>query len=152
QARDPGRLDPMPMSPSTAAAWQSLSVNLKKLRTTWPMGGWSWDTRMGCVTSSFSTQYEAEARASAAQGLPLEWTQVTLAKAPARLRDLAERTGGVRSGQLVLTGGPLDGMFAYGLWWPWGNGHTISLRIGLADIEPEREPYPQFRDLFGVET
>jgi len=141
----------MPMSPSTAAAWQSLSQNLKKLRASWPMRGWSWDARMTCITSSFSIQFEAEARASAAQGLPMEWTQATLTKAPARLRDLAERSGGVRSGQFVLTGGPLDGLFAFGLWWPWGNGQTISLRVGLADLEADREPYPQFRDLFAVQ-
>ena len=135
-----------------SVAWQSLSEGLKKLRANWPMRGWSWDTRMSCITSSFSIQYEPDARAAAAQALPLEWTQVTLARAPVRLRDLAERTGGVRSGQLVLTGGPLDGLFAFGLWWPWGNGQTISLRVGLADIEAEREPYPQFRDLFSVEA
>src|SRR5690348_16531122 len=105
----------MPMSSSVSQAWQPLTEGLRKLRLSWPMRGWSWDSRMVCITSSFSVQFEDEARAAAAMAMPTEWNAATLAKAPARVRDLAERTGGVRSGQLVLTGGPLEGLFTYGL-------------------------------------
>ena len=42
------------------------------------------------------------------------------------------------------------GVLAYGLWWPWGDGVTISLRIGL-DIGVMDEPYPRFREVFGVQ-
>jgi hypothetical protein len=56
----------------------------------------------------------------------------------------------VRTGQRVLSQGPLDGLTAYGLWWPWGNGKTVSLRIGLADVDPGVEPFLKFRNLFGV--
>jgi hypothetical protein len=36
------------------------------------------------------------------------------------------------------------------LWWPWGDGTTTSLRIGLADVDPASSRYARFRDVFGV--
>ena len=129
--------------------WQGLLDALSRLRAKWPRRGWSWDTRLNCVTSSFSTDIEAEARAIAREALSVEWTSTTLGTAPPRIRDLAERSGGLRSGQALLSAGPVAGVLAYGLWWPWGDGVTVSLRVGL-DIPIMQEPYPRFRDVFGV--
>lgn len=140
----------MPMSPTKLKAWLELADGLGKLRSTWPMRGWSWDNRLSCVTSSFSTQVEDAARLSAAQGLPVEWTSAGLAKGPARLREFAAQMGDVRSGQLLLTAGNVDDLFAFGLWWPWGNGSTISLRVGLGFVDASHEPSQQLRDLFAV--
>jgi hypothetical protein len=138
------------MSPTKLKAWMDLAEGLGKLKSTWPMRGWSWDNRLTCVTSSFSTQVEDAARLSAAQGLPVEWTPASLAKAPVRLRELATQYGDVRSGQLLLTAGNIEGLFAFGLWWPWGNGNTISLRVGLGFVDAAHEPSQQLRDLFNV--
>jgi hypothetical protein len=82
--------------------------------------------------------------------LPTEWTSATIGEAPPTLKDLVERLGGVRRGQLVLAHEPLAGLTAFGLWWPWGNGKVTSLRVGLAGVEPQAEPYLRFRKLFGV--
>jgi hypothetical protein len=137
------------MQPGGADPWQQLLGALTRLRSRWPRRGWSWDTRLNCVTSSFSTDVEAEARAIAREALPVEWNTSTLSTAPPRMRDLAERCGGLRSGQFLLAAGPIVGVFAYGLWWPWGDGVTVSLRIGL-DIPVMQDPYPRFRELFSV--
>src|SRR5262245_18831412 len=137
--------------PSSQDAWGEVFEGLKKLRNAWPMRGWSWDNRLSCVTSSFGVQFEGEARTATGHGLPTEWSASSLSRAPVRLRELADRYGDVRAGQLLFTGGSLEGNFAFGLWWPWGNGATISLRVGLADVHVNREPYPRFRELFGVE-
>ena len=56
----------------------------------------------------------------------------------------------MRQGQLILAAGPFAGLHAFGLWWPWGDNETISLRVGLCDVDPNREPYVRFRDVFGV--
>jgi len=46
--------------------------------------------------------------------------------------DVAEATGGVRSDQLLYAAPEVDGLIAYGLWWPWGGeGTNISMRVGL---------------------
>ena len=129
--------------------WQPLLDGLTRLRTAWPRRGWSWDTRLSCVTSSINSDLEAQCRAIALDALPAEWTATSLATAPPKIRDLAERAGGLRAGQTVFSAGPLAGVLAYGLWWPWGDGVTISLRVGL-DIPVMQQPYPHFRELFGT--
>jgi hypothetical protein len=130
--------------------WEPLVSAAKRLKAEWPSRGFTWDTRLNCISSSFSAQFETKARTAMAALLREEFTPATLAKAPPRLREVAERSGGLRSGQLLLMGGPFGFTTAYGLWWPWGDGETISLRVGLVDVDPMREPYPTFRDAFGV--
>ena len=38
----------------------------------------------------------------------------------------------------MLSTGPINGLMVFGLWWPWGDGETTSLRVGLADVEQRR--------------
>lgn len=131
-------------------AWQSLFDSLGLMKASWPTRGWSWDPRLLCITSSFTVEQEPAARAATRIALQNEWTSATLLRAPQALRDVVERAGGIRQGQIALSTGPVNGLLAYGLWWPWGDGETVSLRVGLADVDPNREPYIRFRDVFGV--
>lgn len=131
-------------------AWQPLFESLGRMKAAWPTRGWSWDARLMCVTSSFTTEQEPAARKAAQMALHNEWTSATLVRAPQALRDVVERAGGIRQGQLALSSGPINGLLVYGLWWPWGDGETVSLRVGLADVDPNREPYLRFRDVFNV--
>ena len=137
------------MQPGGADPWQPMLESFARLRQKWPRRGWSWDPRLNCCTSSFSVDVESQARTIAREALPVEWVVSTLASAPPRVRDLADRSGGLRSGQALLSFGPVAGVLAYGLWWPWGDGVTVSLRVGL-DVPVMHEPYPRFRDVFGV--
>jgi hypothetical protein len=131
-------------------AWLPLFESLGRMKAAWPTRGWSWDPRLLCVTSSFTIEQEPAARKATQLALQEEWTTATIARAPALLRDVVERAGGIRQGQLALSAGPFNGLLAYGLWWPWGDGETISLRVGLADVDPNREPSGRFRDVFAV--
>jgi hypothetical protein len=140
-------MDPFPKDP-----WQTMLDKMRKLRETWPSRGWSWDGRLNCIASSFSMEFESKARTSVHVALPVEYTSTTIGQASQRLRDLAERTGGLRTGQFLLVGEPAGSAVPFGLWWPWGDGETISLRIGLADLDAMREPFPRLRDVFGVST
>lgn len=124
--------------------------SLAKMKSTWPTRGWSWDPRLMCCTSSFTVEQEPQARKATASALQNEWTASTISRGPQQLRDVVERAGGVRQGQLVLSTGPVSGLIVYGLWWPWGDAETVSLRVGLAEVDPNREPYIRFRDVFGV--
>ncbi len=135
---------------TTAEQWRPLFDAFTRLRTTWPARGWSWDSRLNSVTSSFNMEFEDKARACVVDALPLEWTPATLSTAPPRLRAVAEKSGGLRTGQLLVSAGPHGGLLAYGLWWPWRDGDTISLRIGLADVEPSTQASVRLRDVFGV--
>ena len=74
----------------------------------------------------------------------------TLPGAAEGVRDLVEKCGGLRATQLVFWGGGDDAAGPFGLWWPWGDGTTVSLRIGLHDVDIPKERYPRLRDVFGI--
>jgi hypothetical protein len=126
-----------------------LLADLGRLRQSWPKRGWSWDTRLACVASSFVVDLTAEARAAARLALPVEFVSSTLKNAPPAVREVVEQTGGLRADQFILCSEPTLVGFAYGLWWPWGDDTTISLRIGLAGRALQSEIF-RFRELFGA--
>lgn len=128
---------------------QRLFEALGLLRTAWPGGGWSWDNRLSCAASSFSVELSREARAAADLALRREWTRHTLRQAPALVREVAEQSGGVRDDQFLLATDPVEGLIGFGLWWPWGDEVTISLRVGLAGAGAE-SLQERLRNLFGA--
>lgn len=120
-----------PMQSKTSASLQQLWEGLTRLRDGWPGRGWSWDNRFQALASSISTELGTTARAATMLALPLEWTEGTLRNAPPSVQDIATQTGGVRSDQVVFTANAVGGVTPFGLWWPWNNGITVSLRVGL---------------------
>lgn len=116
----------------TKSAIQPIFETLSALRKEWVMTGWSWDARNSCVCSSFGADQEERALAAIQLAFPLEYDAGTLKTAEPEVQDLADRTGGLRSDQLLFAKKPVSYTFAYGLWWPWGDDLTISFRIGLA--------------------
>src|SRR5436190_1640174 len=92
-----------------------------------------------CVSSFFKAQV-VQATEAAAVALPEEWTPSTLAGASPAVRGVAARTGGIRSSQRLLSSAAVEGLLGVGLWWPWGDGGTISLRVGLAGTGPVAVP------------
>jgi hypothetical protein len=141
----------MANGPFGGERWSALFGAMKELRASWPSRGWSWDKRLSCVTSSFSAELDAKARAAAAIALPIEWTSTTIQRAAAPLRDLAERAGGLRPGQFLLVSNSLDAAYGYGLWWPWGDGMTTSMRVGLGGPHATQDALQRLRDVFSVE-
>jgi hypothetical protein len=131
-------------------SWQPVFESLARMKASWPTRGWSWDSRLSCCTSSFTTEQEPQARQATQLAMQQEWNSATIARGPQGLRDVVERAGGIRQGQLALSTGPVNGLLVFGLWWPWGDAETVSLRVGLADVDPNREPFIRFRDVFGV--
>ena len=142
----------MASGPFGADSWSALFVTMKVLRTSWPSRGWSWDGRFSCITSTFNVELQAQARAAVLVALPNEWTSTTIQRAPPPLRDLAERTGGLREGQMILVSAAVGASYCYGLWWPWGDGITTSFRIGLGGNQVPQDTFQRLRDVFGVEA
>ena len=133
-------------------ALQPLFDRLAAIKSSFPTQQWTWDARFEMVAATFASKVEAQARASAALGLPDAWTPGTLAQAPAGPRAMCEDSGGLRPGQLLLSGAEVAGVAPFGLWWPWGSGTTLTLRIGLAGSAISAEHHAQLRAAFGVAT
>lgn len=129
--------------------WQPLLDSLTRLRDSWPAPPWSWDARFSTVASSFAIELEPTVRASARLAFPRGWTTKSLETAPDPYRALAARTG-LRSNQRLLGGDELSSPGLFGLWWPWGGGDKITLRIGIIDLVGTAEPLPRIRELFGA--
>jgi len=131
--------------------WQPLLDRLTQLRDTWPAPPWTWDARFSTIASSFAVELEPAVRTSARLAYPRGWTAKSIDTAPPELRALAERTG-LRAGQRLLAGDELSSPGLFGLWWPWGGGDKITLRIGILDVAANAAPLPKIRELFGVTT
>ena len=104
---------------------------LRGLRKTWPARGWSYDDRFECVASSFDADFAPQARLLLASLFRETISERTLPAASEAIREVAARTGGVRASQLIFAAPPVNGVTPYGLWWPWEEAQTISLRVGL---------------------
>lgn len=113
------------------ALHQPISDGFRRLRASWPHRGWSYDDRFECVASSFSADFAPEARGLLAPLFPHAITAKALPTASASIREIAERTGGLRAAQMLYAAEPVSHLTPYGLWWPWEEAQTISLRIGL---------------------
>jgi hypothetical protein len=128
--------------------WKLLVDKLVLLRDSWPSPPWTWDGRFHTIAATFSSEQQPEVRASAVQAFPRGWTTKSLDTAPAELRAIADRTGGLRSGQRLLAGDELFAPKLFGLWWPWGGGDKITLRIGIDGVDGASEPMVTIRRLF----
>jgi hypothetical protein len=136
--------------PTPDEAWETVFGTLERLRDRWPSSDWSYDRRLKCVASSIPMSGESTARAAFADVLPGVWSTATLPGAPDAIRVFSETCGGVRAAQQLLWGGEADGPGAFGLWWPWGDGTTVTLRIGLHGVDLPKQRYPRLRDVFGI--
>lgn len=117
----------LPMGSQTDQLFQTLA----NLKSRWPKGGWTWDYRFSTVASSFHVDLSDDAERALAGLLPNEYNYRSIANAPPVLRDVVEAAGGVRTDQRVFSTAQNGRLMAYGLWWPWGDEITISLRVGL---------------------
>jgi len=41
-------------------------------------------------------------------------------------------------------------MTPFAMWWPWGDGSRVSIRLGVAGSDRSKELYPLVRSLFGI--
>lgn len=138
------------MKKEEASSSQPLLDLLARVKAGWPGPAWQWDDRFGCVLSTIPKADEAKARAATTAHLASVWTTGTLESAPPSLRTLCGSVGGLRPGQTMLGAGPADGRHAYALFWPWGNGAMISVRLGIAPAERGDPALDALRALFGL--
>jgi hypothetical protein len=122
-----------------SSASEQLFAELLRFKGAWLKGGWSWDYRFSTVASSFHVDVSEEARGIVLGYLQDEFTMKTVSNAPAAIREVAEAAGGIRTDQRIYSSRPSGRLLAYGMWWPWGDELTISLRVGLAGYVRESD-------------
>jgi hypothetical protein len=133
-----------------ASPHQPILDGFARLRAAWPQRGWSFDNRFECVASTFDADFAPTARALLAPVFPHVFSERTLSSASPGIRDAAVRTGGVRSTQMIFAASPVASLTPYGLWWPWEEARTISLRVGLEGASQRQ--LEELQRCFGIDV
>lgn len=92
---------------------------------------WTWDARFETTVFTFAQAAGTGVLGAARKILSDAWTVANVGAAPPRVQSLANKMGGLRQGQELLTATVNDAEpMLFGAAWPWGNGKNVSLRVG----------------------
>jgi hypothetical protein len=113
---------------------------------------WEWDDYIGAFLATFPPDLAPQIETICDKYFVSRWGTASLDKIPPSVLAIADSLGGLRNTQRLLVTRPGEFVMAYGAWWPWGDGKTISLRIGLVtDKVPEHakdEFFKEFSEWF----
>lgn len=92
---------------------------------------WEWDDRFDVPLLVFPKDMEEEIGTVIRRYFPHEWDLNSVKASPPLIRKLLDKIYGIQAGQTVLAMDTNKEAFLFILYWPWGDGVTISLRVGL---------------------
>jgi hypothetical protein len=93
---------------------------------------WQWDDRFETALAQISIAEKDAVGKTLENHLGKAWDSATIDTAPEKVRHIIGQLGGIMAGQLLYAAGlPQDGII-FCAWWPWGNGQTISIRLGTS--------------------
>ena len=108
---------------------------------------WEWDEYVGAFLSMFSVDHAEQIETICDKYFMSRWDCKSFSKVPPSVTAIAETLGGLRADQRLLVTRPDQFAMVFGAWWPWGDGQTISLRIGLVtDGVPEHATAEFFKE------
>ncbi|MDP6636957.1 MAG: hypothetical protein QGG42_18815 [Phycisphaerae bacterium] len=111
---------------------------------------WDWDNYVGAFLATFGSDKAQQVNTICERYFMSQWDTGSLSKIPPSVLAIAESLGGLRSSQRLFATRPGEYALAYGAWWPWGDGKTISLRIGLVTHNvPDHARYEFFTEFCG---
>ncbi len=106
------------------------------------------------MLAEFSTDDRDKIRALLELRLGHTWDSSNIGNAPELVRAVDDQFGGLWSGQLLFATDPTRDAAIFCTWWPWGDGKTISIRIGLEYKNLSDSDYAEkvrlFKGGFGV--
>jgi hypothetical protein len=115
---------------------------------------WKWDDRFETVLAEFSVTDKEKIHMGLTRHMGKIWAHDQDASPPRIVQTIIDYFGGLNPGQTLLTSDPNQEGLLLCAWWPWGNGKTISIRLGVfADSlsDPDNEELTRrFRGWFGI--
>ena len=101
---------------------------------------WKWDKRFETFLAEFPVDDKDKIREILERHLSHIFNSSNVGNAPMLVRKIDDRFGSLWPGQLLFTSDPNGDALLFCTWWPWGDGKSISIRIGsdykdLADSE-----------------
>jgi hypothetical protein len=115
---------------------------------------WKLDDRFDAVLAEFSVDSKDGVRDVLERHLSIVWDASNIGKAPGVVQMVTNDLSGLMSGQMIFTSDPARDYFLFCAWWPWGDGESISIRIGpscnkISDKE-KAEIFKLFKVWFGI--
>ena len=100
---------------------------------------WEWDGRFGGVLAAFDVDDKERVSGIVNTQLTQVWDGASINDAPKSVSSAIQNFGGLKSGQLLFTSDVTQNVILLGLWWPWGNGTTISIRFVPYGLDSSEE-------------
>jgi len=115
---------------------------------------WKWEDRFQVILATFGVDNRDDIRTVLGRSLEITWDSSNIESASEAVSVINRNFGGIRSGLQLFTSDPSQEAFIFCAWWPWGNGETISIRLGpyyKGTFDSDRTDQIQlFRSWFGV--
>ena len=115
---------------------------------------WEWDDRFGGVLAAFEVADKDRVFGVINTQFSQAWDHANVGDAPESVSGALENFGGLTENQLLFTSDLTQGIILLALWWPWGNGTTISIRLvpyGLDSSDREKENVQAaLKEVFGL--
>lgn len=107
---------------------------------------WEWDDALNVALVSFEgARADAVWRVLKSE-FSQEWDFLNIVEAAESLSGYLKSAAGIFPGQSVLTSEGESGHVLFALWWPWGDGDKVSLRIGVFALDGEPLDREMVRD------
>ncbi len=92
---------------------------------------WKWDDRFQTVIAEFDIKDKDLVLENIKSPMGSTWDNENAQTAPELIHLIIDYFGGMQSNQQLFTSDPAADDIILCAWWPWGNGQTISIRIGI---------------------
>lgn len=93
---------------------------------------WQWDNRFQAALAQIDIGQKDTILGILEHHLGTAWNKATIDAAPEALRRATGRLGGIMPGQLLYAASLPEEGILFCAWWPWGNGKTVSIRLGAS--------------------
>jgi len=115
---------------------------------------WKWEDRFEVALAEFNVDNQDNICGILERFLKNTWDNSTINNAPDIIQQVVSRFNGLKTGQLLFTSDTKQDDFLFAIWWPWGNGNTISIRVAPSFIKLPEADYAglikQFREWFNI--
>jgi hypothetical protein len=102
---------------------------------------WCWDEVFGTALVVFDRSDLDLVYIPMTLEFDAQWDMDSIDRAPPHFASYFNSVFGIMPGQKIFTAANGDGLILFAVWWPWGDGAKISLRVGLfspADVKLAR--------------
>ena len=119
-------------NPTTTPSENPLSHTLNAFMSNCTVWRWEWESYRKTALRTIQREDADEADKTLRSTLSYVYDSNSFDTAPINVIIYVEQCGGIRPNQRIYVAPCGDGLSLVVLWWPWGDGCTTSLRVGLA--------------------